>query len=111
MKKNNSDDEELKDNNNKDILNNGIIKRLTKDEKLEKDKIKLKVFKSFVENMDGYHIPITIILFLLLMACFKSSSDIFLGYWSSHQLKEKNNNYFFIYSLLCLVHVYLIIVC
>ena len=42
MKKNNSDDEELKDNNNKDILNNGIIKRLTKDEKLEKDKIKLK---------------------------------------------------------------------
>ena len=70
MKKNNSDDEELKDNNNKDILNNGIIKRLTKDEKLEKDKIKLKVFKSFIENMGGYHILITIILFLFINGMF-----------------------------------------
>ncbi len=98
----NSDEEELIDVNNKDILNNGIVKRLTKDEKMEKEKIKLKIFKSFIENMGGYHIPITIILFLLLMACFKASSDIFLGYWSTNQLKNKNNNYFFIYSLLCL---------
>ena len=52
--------------------------------------------------MGGYHIPITIILFLLLMACFRASSDIFLGYWSTHQSKTKNNNYFFTYSLLCL---------
>ena len=89
-------------NNNYNELNNGIIKRITKDEKLEKDKIKLSVIKSYIKYMGGIKIPIIIILFLLIMAIFKSSSDIFLSFWSSNQSKEKNNKFFFIYSSLSL---------
>ncbi len=39
---------------------------------------------------------------LLLMTYFKSSNHLFLNYLSIYQLKDKNNNYFFIYFLLCL---------
>ena len=90
------------DKNDKDSLNTGVIKRITKDEKMEKERIKFIVFKSFVKNMGGVRIPLTIITFQISMAIFKASSDIFLGFWSTHQSKTKNNKFFLMYSLLCL---------
>ena len=97
-KENDNDDE----NNDKDPLNTGIVKRITQDEKMYKERIKLSLLNSFILNMGGYHIPIIMTLFQISMIGFKSASNVFLSIWSNYQSKEKNNEYFLIYSLLCI---------
>ena len=91
---------EKKKNEIKEI-NKGIIKRITKDEKMEKDSIKVSLLHSFIVYMGGYKIPIVMLIFLSSMSIFKISSDIFLGYWSNNQNNNKKN-YYMIYSFLCI---------
>ena len=105
MQKNNNVDlknEYNEEKEKKESLNKGIIKRITKDENIEKNNIKFSLIKSFINNMGGINIPITIILFLIIMSIFKISSDIFLGFWEFNQSKGKNLKYFLIYSFLSL---------
>jgi len=101
-KKNNPKDEYKEEKVKKESLNKGLIKRITKDETFEKDNISFTLIKSFINNIGGIYIPIKIIIFLIIMSIFKLSSDIFLGFWESHQSKGKNLKYFCIYSFLSL---------
>ena len=94
--------EEEEENENKNIneLNNGKIKRITKDEIKEEGRIKLIVFKKYFKEIRGLFLIISMIIFLLLMDGFKGASDIWLGYWSENKNNNKNTFYFIIYSLL-----------
>ena len=79
---------------------NGKIKRITKDEMKEEGKVKFKVYKEYITYIGGFIMIFIFIGFLLLSNAFKGASDMWLGYWSEHQNKKKNNFYFFIYSIL-----------
>ena len=92
----NSEDEE----NNKNSLNKGKVKRITKDEDKEEGRVKFKVYSTYISFIGGVIILVAILILLLLMNGFNGSSDIFLGYWNDNQSKAKNFFYFCIYSSL-----------
>ena len=78
----------------------GKIKRITKDEMKDEGKVKMGVYKEYINYIGGFIMIIIFIGFLLLSNAFKGASDMWLGYWSENQNKKKNNFYFLIYSLL-----------
>ena len=86
--------------NNKS-MNKGIVKRITKDEEIEK-KIKMSLISSLISNIGGNKALISIIFFVITIQIFKMQSDIWLGYWSSHQTKENKTRNYLIYAFLCL---------
>ena len=92
----NSEDEE----NNKNSLNKGKVKRITKDEDKEEGRVKFKVYSTYISFIGGVIVLVVILILLLLMNGFNGSSDIFLGYWNDNQSKAKNFFYFCIYSSL-----------
>ena len=87
-------------NENKSI-NKGIVKRITSDEKVEK-KFEFSLLNSFANNMGGQKYPILITILILTIISFRMISDIYLGYWSKHQDKNKKTQNFLIYTFLCL---------
>ena len=81
-------------------LNKGVIKRITKDEDNITGKVSLAVYTSFITLIGGWCVVCVIILLIIINHVFKGISDIWLGYWSVHQSKDKNNTYFAIYTTL-----------
>ena len=81
-------------------LNKGKVKKIIKEEKKEKGKVKFSVYKSFVNNIGGISIIFIFVLFMITQEGSKTSSDLWLSYWTQHQKPEKNFLYFIIYSLL-----------
>ena len=93
------DDDEKEENDNKE-LNTGTIKRITKDEKQDKETINFGVYKDFLIKIGGF-CPIFIVLLLMaIMTLSISGQDLWLSYWTQHQDKSKNLLYYFIFSLL-----------
>ena len=81
-------------------LNHGAVKRTTKDEDKEEGKISLTVYTSFIALIGGWCVVCIIVLLIMINHVFKGMSDIWLGFWSVHQHKDKNNSYFMVYSAL-----------
>ena len=81
-------------------INKGQIKRITRDEDKEEGSVSSNVYKSYIVLIGGWYIVLIVILLLISNQGLKGISDIWLGYWSTHQSKEKNNQYFSIYSSL-----------
>ena len=92
-RENESDDEEIENNNNKEI------KRITQDEELKSEEVKPEVYKKYITYIGGIKIIILYIVFLLIINALRGASDIWLGYWSEHQNKNINIKYFIVYCL------------
>ena len=82
--------------------NNNQIKRITKDEGKEVGKINKKVFFAYFKYIGGFCMLFPLILSLFTWQFLKVGSDMWLGYWSEHQVKNKNMFFFSIYASMAL---------
>ena len=80
------------------IKTDGKVKRITKDEEKEEGRGSLYVYKAYINYIGGYCVILLFFVILIIMNSFKGSSDIWLGYWSDHQSKGSNWNYFMVYA-------------
>ena len=78
------------------------IKRITKDEGKETGTIDKKVYFAYFEYIGGLCLILSLLFSLIIWQLLRVGSDMFLGYWSEHQKKEKNLIYFSIYASLAL---------
>jgi len=102
LKRKSSDDldEQIgKDKHKNKELNKGIIKKIIKEEKQEKGKVKLSVYKDFLIKIGGIPTIITMLVLMIIMDLSRSAQDLWLGYWTENQEKSKNKFYFLIFTL------------
>ena len=78
-------------------LNDGVEKRITKDEELSDEIVNKDIYYEYIKYIGGFIIIVFFLIFLLASDGLKSGQDLFLGYWTEHQSKEKNNFYLLIY--------------
>ena len=76
--------------------NKGIVKRLTKEEKHEKGRVKCSVYKDFIKKI-GVCTIVGAFIITLIMSVSLYGKDIWLAYWTKQQSESHNLKYFFIY--------------
>lgn len=76
------------------------VKRITKDEDIEKGEVKIGVYVAYLNYMGGICLFLIVVLVMIIWQGLKGSSDLWLSYWTKNQNKESNLYFFWIYTAL-----------
>jgi ABC-type multidrug transport system fused ATPase/permease subunit len=76
----------------------GEIKRITEEEDKEVGSVKWNVYFSYIKFMGGFCIFLLILMVVSIWQGSNICSNLYLSYWTEHQKKESNLDYYKIYS-------------
>ncbi|MCQ2818077.1 MAG: ATP-binding cassette domain-containing protein [archaeon] len=85
-------------NNQTEKVNEGKIKRITVDEDKEKGKVSADVYKAYFRYIGAWKTAFLLAFLLIAIQGLKSASDVWLGWWTENQQKNKNTMYFIIFT-------------
>jgi ABC-type multidrug transport system fused ATPase/permease subunit len=104
------DKRKLSSNNKKSLIKNsntknpsknykkGDIKRITKEEEKEEGSVKWNVYACYINFMGGFCVFILVLFVVSIWQGSNISSNLYLSYWTEHQSKETNLDFYSIYS-------------
>jgi len=76
------------------------IKRIIKDEDIEKGNVKMEVYISYLNYMGGICLFIFVVIVMMIWQALKGGSDLWLSYWTKNQDEKTNLFNFYIYTAL-----------
>lgn len=86
----------------------GEIKRITVEEDKEVGSVKWSVYFSYIKMMGGYCVFLIIIFIVAIWQSMKIFSDLYLTYWTKHQSKETNFDFYWKYGAISLTSCLLV---
>lgn len=86
----------------------GEIKRITVEEDKEVGSVKWSVYISYIKMMGGYCVFLIILFIVAIWQSMRLFSDLYLTYWTQHQSKKTNFDFYWKYGAISLASCILV---
>jgi len=90
------------------VHKSGEVKRITVEEDKEVGSVKWSVYFSYLKMMGGYCIFFILIFLIALWQTMRLFSDLYLTYWTQHQSKETNFDFYWKYGSISLASCFFV---